>query len=63
MEQMKMNLPYRKCKCCGKRIGLLEWCRVFKITVGKMRKLADKGYSKQEALKIIEKERKVKIHI
>ena len=20
-----MNLPYKKCKCCGKRIGFIEW--------------------------------------
>jgi len=25
-----MFLPYQKCICCGKKIGLLEWLRIGK---------------------------------
>lgn len=29
--KFRLNLPYiMKCKCCGKRIGFWEWCRVTK---------------------------------
>lgn len=36
-----MFLPYSKCSCCGKRIGLREWWQIIKILSKKSADLAE----------------------
>lgn len=52
-----MNLPYKKCKCCGKRIGLKEWWKTLKEMSVKAAQISTKENisCKQAVKKLYEK--------
>jgi hypothetical protein len=49
-----MYLPFQKCSCCGKRVGLKEWWRCLKILQAERKKIAEEVFSKFPNLSILE---------
>jgi len=47
-----MFLPFQKCSCCGKRVGLKEWWRCLKILQAERKKIAEEVFSKFPNLSI-----------